>query len=85
MGAIIQPNDKKKMLPFIKSNFGKLSEREMARRLDIGKTTVNLWCRELGFVVKKHTVNEDFFKKWTPNMAYILGYIFATFDVVTFT
>lgn len=77
MGAIIQPSDKKKMLPFIKSNFGKLSEREMARRLGIGKTTVNRWCKELGLFVRKDTVNENFFKMWTSSMAYILGYIFT--------
>lgn len=25
----------------------------------------------------KHKVNESFFKKWSPNMAYVLGYIYA--------
>ncbi len=25
----------------------------------------------------KHQVNEDFFKKWTPEMAYVLGYFYA--------
>ena len=25
----------------------------------------------------KYSVNKDFFKKWTPNMAYTLGYIYA--------
>ena len=25
----------------------------------------------------KHKVNENFFKKWSSNMAYILGYIYA--------
>jgi hypothetical protein len=77
MGVAIRPTIKKKMLPFIKSNFGKLSEREMARRLGIGKTTVNIWRSELGLAVKKDTVNDNFFKTWTPEMAYILGYIFA--------
>lgn len=77
MGAIINPDDKNKMLPFIESNFEKISEREMARRLGIGKTSVNRWREELGLVIKKDTVNEDFFKAWTSEMAYILGYIFA--------
>jgi intein-encoded DNA endonuclease-like protein len=76
-GAIIHSDDKRRMLPFIKSNFGKISEREMARRLDIGKTTVNRWCKELGFIIKKDAVNEQFFKTWGSEMAYILGYIFA--------
>ena len=77
MGAIIPSSDKERMLPFIQSNFGIISEREIARRLGIGKTAVNNWCRALGLEVKKHTVNEDFFKVWTPKMAYILGFIFA--------
>ncbi|MCX6818366.1 MAG: hypothetical protein NTU57_05935 [Candidatus Aenigmarchaeota archaeon] len=77
MGATIHPKNKKRMLPFIKSNFGKLSEREIARRLEIGKTTVNKWRIGLGLEIKKNTVNENFFKLWNPEMAYIIGYIFA--------
>lgn len=77
MGAIIDTNEKKIILPFIESNFGKISEREMARRLHIGKTTVNRWRNELGLKIKKNTVNENFFRKWSPKMFYILGYIFA--------
>lgn len=77
MGAVICSDDKKRVLPFIESNFGKISEREMARKLNIGKTTVNRWRKELGFVIKKDTVNEDFFKTWTAEMAYIMGYIFT--------
>lgn len=77
MGATINSDLKEKMLPFIKSNFGEISEREMARRLGIGKTSVNRWRTELGLSIKKNTVNDDFFKTWTPEMAYILGYIFA--------
>lgn len=26
---------------------------------------------------KKYTIDEDFFMKWTPNMAYVLGFIYA--------
>jgi len=77
MGAVVQPNEKKKMLLFIKSNFGKLSNREMARELGVGKTAVNRWCQELGLFLEKDSVNEDFFKIWNHDMAYILGFIFA--------
>lgn len=77
MGAIIREDDKKRMLPFLKSNFGKLSEREMARRLNVGKTTSNRWCREMGLVIEKNTVNEHFFREWNSNMAYILGFAYA--------
>lgn len=33
---------------------GKLSQRKIARRLDIGKTTINNWAAELGFNHKRH-------------------------------
>ena len=71
----IDSNKKEKHLQFIKSNFTKMSEREIARRLRIGKTTVNVWCKNLGLVINKNTVNDDYFKIWKPKMAYILGYI----------
>jgi len=77
MSAIIQESEKKKMLPYIKSNFGKLSNREMAKELGIGKTSVNRWCKELDLIVVKDSVNEDFFEAWSQDMAYILGLIFA--------
>ena len=69
--------NKIRCLRYIKEKFGKISQREMARRLGIGKTTVNRWSKELGLEVKKNSVNEDFFKKWTHDMSYILGYIFT--------
>lgn len=31
----------------------------------------------MGFTYRKYTVNEDFFKTWTPDMAYTLGFIAA--------
>lgn len=71
-------NRKEFYLKYIKENFGKISQREMARRLDIGKTTVNNLCKNrLGLKVEKPSVNENFFKRWTPEMSYILGYIAA--------
>jgi len=64
-------------LPFIKGNFGVLSEREIARRLKLGKTTINRWSRELGLVHVKHTVNESFFDNLNEKSAYLLGCIYA--------
>ncbi len=64
-------------LPFIKRNFGVLSEREIARRLGIGKTTINRWSRELGLEPVKHTVDESFFDDLNEKSAYLLGYIYA--------
>src|SRR3990170_2684303 len=62
---------------FIKANFDKYSQREIARKLAIGKTTVNNWSKTVGLIYKKHTSNENYFNKWSSEMAYILGYIAA--------
>ncbi len=62
---------------FIQANFHKISQREIAKILNIGKTTVNKWAKSMDLIFKKHTVDDDYFKKWSPIMAYILGYICA--------
>ena len=77
MGKIISSTQKENILHFIRSNFGKISQREIARKLNIGKTTVNRWLEELGLKFKKHTVNEHFFDELNENSAYLLGYIYA--------
>lgn len=81
MGTKIDPKKKQSMISFIESNLGKVSQREIARRLGVGKTTINKWSAELGFRHKKHTVNESFFNEWNEDSAYILGYIFADGNV----
>ncbi len=68
---------KSEYLPYIRTNFGRFSQREIARRLQIGKTTVNRWSKELGLEHKKHTVNENFFDELNENSSYLLGYICA--------
>lgn len=73
----ISITQKRAYLPFIKDNFGKLSQREIARRLNIGKTTVNRWAKELGFNHQKNTVNENFFDELNEESSYLLGYIYA--------
>jgi len=77
MGKIISKNKKREYLSFIKSHFNKISQREMARRLGIGKTTVNTWAKEIGLFFKKHTVNDKFFDEFNEKSSYILGFIFA--------
>lgn len=77
MGAIIPLSEKREYLPLIKSDLGITSQRAIAKKLGIGKTTVNNWSKELGFVYKKHTVNENFFNKLDEKSAYILGLIFT--------
>src|SRR3989344_5954833 len=77
MGAIISHNKKREHLTFIKSNFNRISQRKIAKKLGVGKTTVNRWSEELGLKFKKHTVNESFFDKFNEKSVYTLGFIFA--------
>lgn len=77
MAAIIHPDQKREYLSLIKSDLGKISQRAIARKLGLGKTTVNNWSKELGFKFKKHTVNENFFDKFNEESSYLLGLIFA--------
>src|SRR3989344_4166450 len=62
---------------FIADNFGKISQRAIARFLGIGKTTENRWAAELGYKFKKHTVDDHYFDRWSSEMAYIFGFICA--------
>ena len=77
MANKISLNQKRKYLSFIKVNFSRLSGREIARILQIGKTTVNRWSRELGLEYQKNTVDENFFNELNEKSSYLLGYIFA--------
>jgi len=77
MVAVVPSELKRQSLPFIKDHFGSISQREIARRLKIGKTTINTWAKELGLVFKKNTVNEYFFDTFDESSSYILGLIFA--------
>jgi len=77
----IAKDRKSEALEFIRFHFDKLSQREIARRLFIGKTTVNRWSKEVGLFFKKHTANEHYFDTLTEQSAYILGFIFADGNV----
>jgi hypothetical protein len=81
MGKHVSRIRKKECLKFIRTNFDKISQREMARKLNVGKTTINRWSRETGLIFRKPTVNEDFFDKFDENSSYILGFIFADGNV----
>ena len=62
---------------FIIDNFGRISQRKIAKILGIGKTTVNKWSATLGYKFKKHTSNEKYFHRWSNEMAYMFGFICA--------
>lgn len=66
---------------YMKENLGRISQREMSRRLGIGRTTINRWSSELGFRPVKHSVNEKFFDVLTEESSYVLGYVFADGNV----
>lgn len=76
---IINPNHPFKLYSreFIKNNFYKISQRKIARILNVGKTTVNNWAKSMGLAFEKDTVNDNYFNLWSSDMAYILGFICA--------
>jgi hypothetical protein len=77
VGELITPEKKKALKPILQANFGKISQREVARRLGLGKTTVNGWNAEMGLRHEKISCNELFFDSWTEDSGYVLGYIYA--------
>jgi hypothetical protein len=81
MGRTIAPDVKSGLLPKLRSNFGRISQREAARLFGLGHTTVNRWYNEMGLKYEKFTCDESFFDNWTEESAYVLGYIFADGNV----
>jgi hypothetical protein len=73
----ITPGRKEELLSILRADFGKVSQRETARRLDLGKTTVNRWNALMGLRHQKFTCNESFFDVWTEESAYVLGYVYT--------
>lgn len=64
---------------FLRQNIGKLTYQQMGVVLNRSYTSVQSKIRYLPFQkkVKKHAVNIDFFKSYSPNIAYVLGLIAA--------
>jgi len=77
----IAPERKRDLLPKLRENFGRISQRETARLLGLGHTTVNRWYGEIGLKHQKFTCDESFFDVWTEESAYLLGYIFTDGNV----
>ncbi|VVB67707.1 LAGLIDADG-like domain protein [Candidatus Norongarragalina meridionalis] len=66
---------------FIRDKFGLISQREMARRLGLGKTTVNRWAEEIGCKFVKNSVDDAFFDSWSEESAYVFGFIISDGNV----
>jgi len=81
MSSKISKNKKSEYVTFIRENFSNFSQREIAKRLGLGHTTVNTWSREIGLKFNKHTVNESFFDTLNEESAYILGLIYTDGNV----
>lgn len=65
---------------FVRNNYLNMSDNEVAQYL--GRTRKSVQHRRMIMKIKKveqgsYTVNNQFFSKWSPEMAYILGFIFG--------
>ena len=70
---------KKEELNFLRNNFYKLQYKEIGRRLNKSYASVQSKVRDskLNKRISKHPINSKFFKVWSSEMAYILGFITA--------
>lgn len=66
-------------IKFIKENIGKITYEKMGGLISRSYSSIQSKVRYLPFnkKVKKYPVNSDFFKKWSPEMSYVLGFIAA--------
>ncbi len=69
-----------KEIEFLKKNLN-LTDKKIGEKLERSLYSVRGKRIALGFkkidATVKNSIDIDFFKKWSPNMAYILGFIFA--------
>jgi hypothetical protein len=66
-------------LVFLEKNIHKLTYKQMGLYIQRTPTAIQSKIRYLPFQqkIKKHPVNSHFFKTWSANMAYVLGFIAA--------
>lgn len=69
----------KREIDFVRANINKLTYKEMGKYINRTPTSIQSKVRFFPFKqkVKKYRVNQNFFKRWSPAMAYILGFIAA--------
>lgn len=68
-----------KEIEFVRVNIGKLTYKEMGSFINRSYSSIQSKIRYLPFQkkIKKYHVNFNFFKKWSPDMAYTLGFVAA--------
>lgn len=69
----------KEEIEFIRENIGKMTYEKMGGIINRSYSSIQSKVRYLPFnkKIKKHSVNYNFFKKWSPEMAYVLGFTAA--------
>jgi hypothetical protein len=69
----------KKDIEFIRSNIGKLTYKEIGSHIHRSYSSIQSKVRYLPFQkkIKKYSVNFNYFKKWSREMSYVLGFIAA--------
>jgi len=70
---------KTKEINFLKENITTLTYKQMATIIDHSPNSIQSKIRSLPIQKKinKHKVNSNFFKTWSPDMTYVLGFIGA--------
>src|SRR5260221_541237 len=68
---------KKEEVDFIQNNIGKLTYKQMQKIIDRTPASIQSKIRYLPLKqkVKKYKIDSNFFKKWSQEMAYTLGFI----------
>ena len=70
---------KREEIVFLINNFDKLPYKELGRRINKSYASVQSKIRnaKLNKRINKHPINSNFFKVWSSEMAYIIGFITA--------
>ena len=70
---------KKEEMLFLINNFNKLSYKELGHRINKSYASIQSKIRnaKLNKRISKHPINSNFFKAWSSEMAYVLGFITA--------
>lgn len=68
-----------KEIKFIQKNIGKMTYEKIGSLISRSYSSIQSKVRYLSFQkkIKKHFVNSDFFKKWSREMSYVLGFVAA--------